>query len=594
MSGLIDIPGFPFGSATCMTKRPSDLLGQSGRCRIVKQSGEHAWLIVVDLVEEPWTAILRTRVPQPYEVGQEVDVWCFDINHLGRLVLFSDSTFGLYPISDLIVQRYRAACDNLEEALKQNAPSQLRSESLTMFKQIFDCLARRNRPEWYLLWIVFRQPKKDWSVSASDAVGDLSGVLKEDQPTWVNAFFAAIQKLRIERRLDLVKPALARIAKSNVAQRLRDHPHLVVTARIKARLEKGDLGGAIKHSRKFGLTLRDLEPIGQLRSEHLLDTFGCAPVLNAIHQGELDAPEPLTSILLRLHSEGDHSQFLRQVLKFSVVSPDLARGVRSSLRSLHEQGYESEASVLRDKLKETGILKEHELLSVESSELDSKPSLVTPESSMLCTVVLATPLVLVPNLAWAKSCCQCLRETAFCYVPASPYWMYYRDPWDDGVERAWRKAEADPETLHLLVIDAIDRSIVSLWARPFFLLAAGVIDTLPGGETWPTNLRLLGTVEQAPHGLGFDDESASSFSAAGSMEPTADQDSGAVAEGAAVVTDWRSVAPKQVTGCTLHRRAMLRETWSRLLPGRCDSLLEHRIEDVVEKWPHSYCYRRPS
>jgi len=101
--------------------------------------------------------------------------------------------------------------------------------------------------------------------------------------------------------------------------------------------------------------------------------------------------------------------------------------------------------------------------------------------------------VLVPNQAWAVAYHEAMGETAQLHiVQVEPTWLCFADAWR-AVEPTWEAARQQPDCLHLLLFEDVNRALPECWARPWLDMVAGFRKVLPvdGHPGWPANLRIL-------------------------------------------------------------------------------------------------------
>jgi hypothetical protein len=104
--------------------------------------------------------------------------------------------------------------------------------------------------------------------------------------------------------------------------------------------------------------------------------------------------------------------------------------------------------------------------------------------------------VLVPNPAWAVAYQEAIGETARLHiVQVEPTWLSFADAWR-AVAPVWQAAQQQPDRLHLLLFEDVNRALPECWARPWLDILAGFRKVLPveGQPEWPVNLRVLACV----------------------------------------------------------------------------------------------------
>jgi hypothetical protein len=102
--------------------------------------------------------------------------------------------------------------------------------------------------------------------------------------------------------------------------------------------------------------------------------------------------------------------------------------------------------------------------------------------------------VLIPNPAWGLAYREAMGGTATLQiVQVEPTWLCFADAWKGYVEQCWVTAHQQPERLHLLLFEDVNRALPECWARPWLDLLAGFREVLPVAEQygWPENLRIL-------------------------------------------------------------------------------------------------------
>jgi hypothetical protein len=102
--------------------------------------------------------------------------------------------------------------------------------------------------------------------------------------------------------------------------------------------------------------------------------------------------------------------------------------------------------------------------------------------------------VLIPNPAWGLAYCEAMGGTAAIQVvQVEPTWLCFADAWKGAVEQCWKTAYQQPESLHLLLLEDVNRTLPECWARPLLDILAGFREVLPVAEQfgWPENLRIL-------------------------------------------------------------------------------------------------------
>lgn len=122
---------------------------------------------------------------------------------------------------------------------------------------------------------------------------------------------------------------------------------------------------------------------------------------------------------------------------------------------------------------------------------------VTPRwATLFHHAVWACRWVLVPNPAWAVAYQEAMGETAQLHiVQVEPTWLCFADAWS-VVAPFWQVAQQQPDCLHLLLFEDVNRALPECWARPWLDMLAGFRKVLPveGQPEWPVNLRILASL----------------------------------------------------------------------------------------------------
>jgi hypothetical protein len=78
-------------------------------------------------------------------------------------------------------------------------------------------------------------------------------------------------------------------------------------------------------------------------------------------------------------------------------------------------------------------------------------------------------------------------------VQVEATWLCFADAWKGAIERYWLAAYEEPERLHILLLEDVNRSLPECWAKPWLDLLSGFRDVLPteNNLAWPDNVRIL-------------------------------------------------------------------------------------------------------
>lgn len=127
------------------------------------------------------------------------------------------------------------------------------------------------------------------------------------------------------------------------------------------------------------------------------------------------------------------------------------------------------------------------------------PSASADDAEELAAAILGCQCVVLPDPGYALAFCEASGGTAeLLLVPVEPHWIKWQDCWTPDVAGFWRAATENPKSLYILHFQDLDRSLASLWGRPFWNLACGLSDALPDSRFrgWPSNLRLSSSMAQ--------------------------------------------------------------------------------------------------
>lgn len=214
-------------------------------------------------------------------------------------------------------------------------------------------------------------------------------------------------------------------------------------------------------------------------------------------------------------------------------------------------------------------------------------------AEVLHAIVMASSWLLVPSTDWVRAYSASLGEDVdLNLIEVEPTWLYYQDAWLSGLRTVWMHAKETPDRLSMVCLKGLDRSMVSLWARPFFLLSSGIIETLPEGQQWPSNLRIFATCESSSRSFPLDKDVLMNFAAvprAGGGPELPDLGSLEDLD----VTTWLRWAPEALAGSLSHRNEILSSSIARLLPDVNLQVIENLCNKVLHDWPRSYAARRP-
>jgi hypothetical protein len=135
---------------------------------------------------------------------------------------------------------------------------------------------------------------------------------------------------------------------------------------------------------------------------------------------------------------------------------------------------------------------------------------------------------LVPNPAWVKAYLEALGGSAkLTIVTVEPTWLGFEDLWNGGLGDSWQRALHSANTIELVLVRDLNRSLPQCYARPLLDLLAGFADALPspGRGGWPQKLRLLACPVPSSEGLPLARDVVRHFAAI-QKEPAACADDG--------------------------------------------------------------------
>jgi len=122
------------------------------------------------------------------------------------------------------------------------------------------------------------------------------------------------------------------------------------------------------------------------------------------------------------------------------------------------------------------------------------PDIILLWAELFHHAIWACRWVLIPNPAWGLAYYEAMGGTATIQVvQVEPTWLCFVDAWKGFVEQFWRAAYQQPDSLHLLLFEDVNRALAECWARPWLDLLAGFREVLPVAEQfgWPENLRIM-------------------------------------------------------------------------------------------------------
>jgi len=101
--------------------------------------------------------------------------------------------------------------------------------------------------------------------------------------------------------------------------------------------------------------------------------------------------------------------------------------------------------------------------------------------------------VFIPDLRWAIAYKEAVDVIHSEIIQTEPTWLTFSDAWKSGLNSFWLSAIDNPDYLHLLILQDINRSLFQCWARPILDMIAGYREYLPtrNKSFWPDNLRIL-------------------------------------------------------------------------------------------------------
>lgn len=124
--------------------------------------------------------------------------------------------------------------------------------------------------------------------------------------------------------------------------------------------------------------------------------------------------------------------------------------------------------------------------------------LETDGSKLLHAAMLACRASLLPSPVWSRAYATALGSASarFLLIQVEPHWISFQEVWRGGLAAAWKAAIEEPDMLILVHLQDLDRALPEIWLRPVLDLLSGMRDTLPSGEAWPPNLRLVASLAE--------------------------------------------------------------------------------------------------
>lgn len=301
--------------------------------------------------------------------------------------------------------------------------------------------------------------------------------------------------------------------------------------------------------------------------------------------------EKLAFALWTVRSGCDEKEMIRRLNEFKLELDAVQLGLRGTLEELEGQNFAQPVW--------TSILPGPPTVATEASGAGKNASVriarteerVEPDATwrgysfeLLHALTLSSKWTLVPSLELAYEYQHWVGGGCHLVVIHSEYaWLHYRDVWEAGLNAAWQRAQSNAGELVLVCLDAINRTIIPLWGRPYFLLSAGVIEALPEGHSWPSNLRILATFEKAPHSFPVDLDALSNFAALPLKADCLE-----IGARGALPSECICNVPKTIAGSKKQRRTNLAQVLLSLLPPNADELVEEYCESLLEEWPRRY------
>ncbi len=138
------------------------------------------------------------------------------------------------------------------------------------------------------------------------------------------------------------------------------------------------------------------------------------------------------------------------------------------------------------------------------------------DAEELAVACLGCRALLLPDAGYATAFCEaCGGVAELLLVPVEPHWTRWQEAWTPEMAQFWKSAEQNPGSLYLLHFQDLDRSLPSLWGRPFWNLANGLTDCLPDARFrgWPSNLRLTASMAQDSASLPLENNLLKDFGA---------------------------------------------------------------------------------
>lgn len=136
-------------------------------------------------------------------------------------------------------------------------------------------------------------------------------------------------------------------------------------------------------------------------------------------------------------------------------------------------------------------------------------ALSSRDADFFHVALLSSRILGLPHPGWAAGYVEAMGGTATIRtVSASPKWLDFDTAFEQGLSNTWRKALGDPNRLHLIIIEGIDRCPSHAWLRPWLSMLAGWSPYLPNAEhlDWPDNIRLCVTEERSKACFDLPDE----------------------------------------------------------------------------------------
>jgi hypothetical protein len=115
-------------------------------------------------------------------------------------------------------------------------------------------------------------------------------------------------------------------------------------------------------------------------------------------------------------------------------------------------------------------------------------------ASTIADMLVEYKTMLVPDIAYAMSIIHAAQRCFYAIEYVNVGWKSFDDLWSDGLMGIVQHCEAEPGTMHFLILQNINLSYLPNYMQPLVDIQMGISSTFPQGLSFPNNLRILCTL----------------------------------------------------------------------------------------------------